>query len=255
MSNSNQPKTPEGERLQKWLARLGHAPSRRTAESWIDAGRLTINGQRATLGDRVTRHDRVTLDDQAVADEAPETRILAYHKPVGVIASAQDPQGRPTIFRDLPRIPGLHSVGRLDLNSEGLLLLTNDGDLTLRLTHPRYGHQKRYVVHLEGGALTPSETATLRRGVKLEDGLARADEIKIHPKGCEVVLHEGRNRQVRRMIGAVGRHVLRLIRTQHAGVALGDLQPGRWRDLNETEKAALRYAPDDTAHAVNWRAP
>jgi len=253
--NENTPPPPAGERLQKWLARLGHAPSRRTAEAWIDAGRLTINGQKATLGDRVTAQDHVMLDGQPVAADAPETRVLAYHKPVGLIATAHDPQGRPTIFRDLPRIPGLHSVGRLDLNSEGLLLLTNDGDLTLRLTHPRYEHHKRYVVHLEGGPLTPAEAAALRRGVRLEDGPARADDVRPHPQGCEMVLHEGRNRQVRRMIAAVGRSVRRLIRTEHASVQLGDLKPGHWRDLDETETAALRYAPSEAARAAKRRAP
>jgi 23S rRNA pseudouridine2605 synthase len=194
------------------------------------------------------------LDGQPIAFQAPALRVLAYHKPVGLIATAQDPQGRPTIFRNLPSIPGLHSVGRLDLNSEGLLLLTNDGDLTLHLTHPRYGHRKRYVVHLEGGPITSTEAASLRRGVALDDGPARADEVNIHPKGCEVVLHEGRNRQVRRMLKAIGRDVLRLIRTEHGGVNLGMLPIGGWRDLTEAEIKALRYAPTQAASKTNRRA-
>jgi 23S rRNA pseudouridine2605 synthase len=169
--------------------------------------------------------------------------VLLLHKPRGVVTTAHDPRGRPTVLSLVPDLPGLHPVGRLDRDSEGLLLLTDDGELTLRLTHPRYEHRKRYRVWCREGTLAPAAATRLRRGVRLEDGPARADRVDPSPGGCRIEVHEGRKRQVRRMLAAVGYHVERLLRTHVAGLALGDLPPGAWREASDEERAALGYAP------------
>lgn len=235
--------TPTGERLQKVLARAGAAPSRRKAEALIEAGRVTVGGIVARLGDRVPPGAEVRLDGRPVV--APRTRtVLLLHKPAGVVTTADDPHGRPTVMGLVPRRPGLHAVGRLDLDSEGLLLLTDDGDLTLRLTHPRYEHVKRYRVWCAEGTLDAGPLRRLLSGVELEDGPARADAARAAPGGCTIELHEGRNRQVRRMLEAVGYRVERLLRTHVSGVALGDLAPGAWREATPEELARLGYDPE-----------
>ena len=236
----------EGERLQQVLARAGAAPSRRKAEALIDAGRVTIDGAVAELGARVPPGAEVRLDGAEVqAADGPVVFLL--HKPAGVVSTAHDPQGRPTVLGLVPRVPGLHTVGRLDMESEGLLLLTNDGELTLRLTHPRYGHHKRYRVWCRQGTLREPTLEKLRGGVDLDDGLAVADVAVAAPGGCVVEIHEGRNRQVRRMLQAVGQHVTRLLRTRQGDIDLGDLAAGAWREPTPAEWSALGYDRPDAS--------
>ena len=231
---------PPGERLQKWLVQAGVAPSRRKAEAWIDAGRVTVDGARAALGARVAPGSEVRVDGAVVAPGERGT-ILLLHKPRGVVTTAHDPQGRRTVLDLVPHVPGLHPVGRLDRDSEGLLLLTDDGALTERLTHPRFEHVKTYRAWCRGGTPDDAALAALRRGVALEDGPARADRVAPAPGGAVLDLHEGRNRQVRRMLAAVGAPVERLVRTHVAGLALGDLAPGAWRRATAEERRALGY--------------
>ena len=235
--------SPAGERLQKLLARAGAAPSRRKAEALIEAGRVTVDGRIAQLGQRAQPGADVRLDGRPVARPRLGT-VLLLHKPAGVVTTAHDPQGRPTVLSLVPDLPGLHPVGRLDLDSEGLLLLTDDGELTQRLTHPRFEHRKRYRAWCREGTLSANDAERLGRGVRLGDGLARADRVEPAPGGCEIELHEGRKRQVRRMLAAVGYEVERLVRTDVAGIALGDLAVGAWREATPGERRALGYAPD-----------
>lgn len=233
---------PSGDRLQKWLARAGAAASRRKAETLIEAGRVTIDGTVAELGARVLPGADVRLDGRPIGPPSTGT-VLLLHKPAGVVSTADDPHGRPTVMDLVPPLPGLHTVGRLDADSEGLLLLTDDGELTLRLTHPRYGHRKRYRVWCRGGTLDRAALDRLARGVRLDDGRARADRVRPAPGGAWIDLHEGRNRQVRRMLEAVGRPVERLLRTDVGPLRLGDLAPGAWRHATPEERAALGYDP------------
>ena len=166
-----------GDRVQKWLARAGAAPSRRKAEALIEAGRVSVDGAVVELGARVPDGAEVRLDGRLVAP--PSTgRVLILHKPAGVVTTLHDPHGRPTVMELVPHVPGLHPVGRLDLDSEGLLLLTDDGALTQRLTHPSFEHRKRYRVWCRGGTPDADARARLRRGVELDDGFARADRVR-----------------------------------------------------------------------------
>lgn len=224
------------ERLHKRLARAGVA-SRRAAEDLIRAGRVTVNGRAATLGQSVTEADDVRVDGQLVELTRPETVTYALYKPVGYVTTAQDEYGRRNVLDAMPPVAGLHPVGRLDKDSEGLLLLTNDGDLTLTLTHPRYGHQKAYRAWTEGrSAPTQAELDVLVRGIAMDDGPAQA--LSAAPAGegddagAYVVLGEGRNRQVRRMLAALGHPVGRLLRYRVGGLWLGDLRPGEFRQLS-----------------------
>ncbi len=228
----------EGERLQKVLAQAG-VGSRRTCEELIAAGRVSVNGQVAVLGRRVDPGtDRIAVDAVPVAVR-PGLVYYALNKPVGVISTASDPQGRPAVTALVPPEPRVHAVGRLDADSEGLLLLTNDGDLTYRLTHPRFGIEKEYLVAVEG---TPERGALrqLREGVLLEDGrTAPARVAQVGPNVLRITIHEGRNRQVRRMCDAVGHPVRRLVRTRIGPVRIGTLAPARWRELTSAEVRAL----------------
>jgi 23S rRNA pseudouridine2605 synthase len=232
----------DGDRLQKWLARAGAAPSRRKAEALIEAGRVRIDGAVAQLGQRVPPGAEVRLDGRVVRPHRAGT-VLVLHKPRGVVSTAHDPRGRPTVMQLVPDLPGLHPVGRLDRDSEGLLLLTDDGELTLRLTHPRYEHRKRYRAWCRGGPPDAEGLARLRRGVELDDGPARADRVRPAAGGVWIDLHEGRNRQVRRMLEAVDRPVERLLRTRVGPIELGDLPPGAWREARPEELRALGYDP------------
>ncbi len=235
------------ERLQKFMAEAGVA-SRRACEELIRQGRVTVNGETASLGRSVEpKQDRVELDGKPVQKEQRRTVILLY-KPRGVVSTSSDPEGRRTVqdyFREIPE--RLYNVGRLDLNSEGLLLMTNDGALANRLTHPRYGVEKTYYAVCDG-RLTASEAARLTNGVELEDGVtapARVDAVRTTQRGDTsflITIHEGRNRQIRRMLEAVGHRTLRLKRERFGPLSLGTLAPGEWRKLSDEEIKKLENA-------------
>jgi len=229
------------ERLQKFLSGAGIA-SRRKAEALILAGEVTVNGQRAELGQKVAPGDVVRVHGRRVEPKAQGVTYALY-KPAGVLSAVSDDRGRKTVMDLAPRVPGLHPVGRLDYTSEGLLLLTTDGELTLRLTHPRYAHEKEYRVWCDR-PLTEEAVRRFVRGVTLEDGPARALRATLSPGGCTLVLTEGRNRQVRRMLAALGFGVTRLLRTRVGGLTLGGLKPGEVRRLSEGDLAKLGYTRD-----------
>jgi 23S rRNA pseudouridine2605 synthase len=233
--------SPAGERVQKVLATLGFG-SRRACEELIVEGRVLVNGERAHLGRRIDlASDRVDVDGVPVGIR-PDLVYYLLNKPVGVVTTATDPLGRPTVVELVPERPRVFPVGRLDADSEGLLILTNDGELAQRLSHPSFGVDKEYLVQVEG---TPSPGAIrrLRQGVELEDGpTAPAKVSSAAPGLLRVVIHEGRNRQVRRMCAAVGHPVLRLVRTKIGPVADRRLAPGRWRQLSTAEVRRLEGA-------------
>jgi 23S rRNA pseudouridine2605 synthase len=225
------------ERLQKYLARAGVA-SRRKAEELIISGRVTVNGQIAELGNKVQAGDDVRLDGKRV-EKMVGTITYMLNKPAGYVTTADDEMGRQTVLELLPNTPGLHPVGRLDMDSEGLLLLTTDGDLTLRLTHPRFEHEKEYDVTCKEGEVQAGELSILERGLELDDGKAKALVAKRTPNGCKLVLAEGRNRQVRRMLAKVGYTVTRLVRTRIARLELGGLPSGQYRELTPDDLKLL----------------
>lgn len=232
------------ERLQKYLARCGVA-SRRASEQIITSGRVRVNGQKAVeLGTSVDpEHDRVEVDGRAVLPPATLSYV-ALNKPIGVVSTASDTRGRRTVLDLVPGDARLFPVGRLDYDSEGLILLTDDGDLAMRLTHPRHGVEKEYRALLRGD-VTEDVLKRLRAGIEL-DGTRTApatfERLEEHPDGVwvRVVLHEGRNRQIRRMVEAVDLDVVRLVRVRVGSLRLGSLAPGGWRRLSAAEVAALR---------------
>jgi len=236
---------PQGERLQKVLAQAG-VGSRRTGEELIAAGRVMVNGEVAVLGRRVDpERDQIAVDGTPVAVRSGLMYYL-LNKPAGVVSTASDPQGRPTVTELVPSEPRVHPVGRLDADSEGLLLLTNDGDLTFRLTHPSFGVEKEYLVVVEGTP-KPGAVRRLRDGVELEDGrTAPAQVALVVPNGLRITVHEGRNRQVRRMCDAVGHPVHRLVRTRIGPIRVGTLAPGEWRQLTQAEVRSLERATATT---------
>jgi 23S rRNA pseudouridine2605 synthase len=238
----------DGERLQKVLARAGLG-SRRTCEDLIAGGRVTVNGVPARLGRRVdAEHDEVAVDGTPIGVKEGLVYYL-LNKPAGVITTADDPQGRPTVLELVPDEPRVFPVGRLDMDTEGLLLLTNDGALTHRLTHPSFGVDKEYVAQVEGD---PSRRSVrrLREGVELDDGpTAPAHAALVGPAVIRLTIHEGRNRQVRRMCEAVGHPVTRLIRTRIGPLADRKLKPGQWRVLTTEEVRALERAAGPQAIA------
>jgi 23S rRNA pseudouridine2605 synthase len=226
-------------RLNRYLASTG-VGSRRAADEVIRAGRVTVNGVPAEVGTVVFDDDDVRVDGRPVAVQA--TTVVLLHKPAGVVTTARDPQGRPTVLDFVPAGVRLFPVGRLDRETTGALLLTNDGDLADRLMHPRHGVRKTYVARVEGDP-QPEALARLRRGVQLDDGAtAPADVRRVGPGRVEVTIHEGRNRQVRRMLAAVGHPVRALHRSRYAGLELGSLRPGEWRTLDDSEVDGLRHA-------------
>ena len=232
---------PEGERLQKVLAAAGLG-SRRACEELIAEGRVTVDGRVATLGQRVDPDAaRVEVDGVPVSVR-PGLVYYLLNKPAGVVATASDPQGRPTVVELVPPEPRVFSVGRLDADTEGLLLLTNDGDLAHRLTHPSFGVEKEYLAEVEGTP-SPGQLRRLRQGVALDDGTtAPARASLVPPRGIRLVIHEGRNRQVRRMCEAIGHPVVRLVRTRLGPLTDRSLGPGQWRRLSTSELRALEEA-------------
>jgi 23S rRNA pseudouridine2605 synthase len=229
------------ERLQKVLSQAGVA-SRRKAEAYILEGRVQVNGQAAQLGMKVAQDDTVTVDGQPISWQVSKVTYL-LHKPAGYVTTVSDEHGRPTVMDLVPEVAGLHPVGRLDLDSEGLLLLTNDGELTLQLTHPRYEHPKEYRVWCHESTLSSAALTSLRQGVALDDGPARAVSARAATGGCVLVIQDGRNHQVKRMLMAVGYTVIRLLRTRISELALGDLPAGAYRELTQDDYARLPITP------------
>jgi 23S rRNA pseudouridine2605 synthase len=226
-------------RLNRYLASTG-VGSRRAADEVIRAGRVTVNGAPAEVGTVVADGDDVRVDGRPVTVQA--TTVLLLHKPAGVVTTARDPQGRPTVLDFVPRDVRLFPVGRLDRETTGALLLTNDGELADRLMHPRNGVRKTYVATVAADP-PPRALAALRRGVELDDGPTAPADVRLAAPGrVEITIHEGRNRQVRRMLAAVGHPVRGLHRSRYAGLELGDLRPGEWRALDGAEVEALRRA-------------
>jgi 23S rRNA pseudouridine2605 synthase len=224
-------------RLNAFLARAGVA-SRRRADELIKAGRVRVNGAPGQLNTVVGARDRVEVDGREVARQRLSYVLL--HKPAGVVTTARDPQGRPTVVDLVPSEPRVVPVGRLDADTTGALLLTNDGRLAHRLAHPRYGVEKTYEAEVEGD---PDEDALrrLRDGVDLDDGpTAPARAQRLGRGRIELVLHEGRKHQVKRMLAAVGHPVLRLHRSAYAGLTLEGLEPGESRELEPSEVELLR---------------
>lgn len=224
-------------RLNAYLARAGIA-SRRASEEVIRAGRVTVNGRRAGLATVVQPGDRVEVDGELIEPE-PLAYVL-LHKPAGVVTTARDPQGRPTVVGLVDHEQRLVPVGRLDADTTGALLLTNDGLLAHRLMHPRYEVEKVYVAEVEGRP-GPEALQRLTEGVVLDDGpTAPALARSLGPGRVELTLHEGRKHQVKRMLEAVGHPVSRLHRTRYAGLDLQGLPAGRWRELSAGEIERLR---------------
>ncbi len=236
------------EKLQKVLARAGLA-SRRTIEQWIAEGRVRVNGRVATIGERVSENDQLSVDDRPVTQRVfkEECRILAVHKAEGVVCTRRDPEHRPTIFEDLPRLKGARwvAVGRLDINTSGLILLTTDGELAHRMMHPSRQIEREYAVRVFG-KVTPEMIETLKSGVVLEDGPAHFDEV-IEAGGSginrwyHVILKEGRQREVRRLWEALGVQVSRLTRVRYGPVELRrGLRAGKYEELEKKQVAELR---------------
>jgi 23S rRNA pseudouridine2605 synthase len=229
------------ERVQKILARAGVA-SRRASEELIARGRVRVNGVVAQLGDRADpEHDRIEVDGAPVGVRPGLVHYL-LNKPPGVVTTASDPQGRPTVVELVPAEPRVFPVGRLDADTEGLLLLTNDGELAQRLTHPSFGVDKEYLAHVEG---SPSRGAIrrLRAGIELEDGLTAPAKVSlVGDRLLRITIHEGRKRQVRRMCEAVGHPVRRLVRVRIGPLSDRRLAPGEWRELARHEVRALERA-------------
>ncbi len=245
------------ERLQKVLARAGVC-SRRKAEALITSGRVSVNGAVTTqLGVKVDpSHDSVEVDNEAVELAPREYWLL--NKPIGVITTVDDPWGRPTARDLVPTEARVFPVGRLDASSSGLLLFTNDGDLAYRLTHPSFEHSKEYHVLVEGrpGA---EDLRRLRRGIRLDGRRTAPAEVGVirdedGATWLRIVIHEGRKRQIRRMLTAVGHPVTRLIRVRLGPIALGDLEPGESRRLSPDERLALRELVDRGPNAKAARA-
>jgi 23S rRNA pseudouridine2605 synthase len=224
-------------RLNAYLARAGVA-SRRGSDELIKAGRVLVNGEPGQLNTFVEGTDRVEVDGREVAKQ-PIAHVLLY-KPAGVVSTARDPQGRPTVVDLVPNASRIVPVGRLDADTTGALLLTNDGQLAHHLAHPRYGIEKVYVAEV-GGKPGDAVLERLRNGVELDDGVTSPAQVRrLAPNTLELTIHEGRNRQVKRMLEAVGHPVRSLHRSQYAGLTLEGLEPGQWRELEPSEVERLR---------------
>ena len=243
---------PAGERLQKVLAATGWG-SRRACEELIAAGRVTVNGEVAQLGRRVdAEHDLIEVDGVPVGVK-PGLVYYLLNKPTGVVTTAKDTHDRPTVVELVPNEPRVFPVGRLDIDTEGLLLLTNDGDLAHRIAHPSHGMEKEYLAHVRG-RVSPGELRRLREGVELEDGVTAPAEVSQPTPGVlRITIHEGRNRQIRRMCEAVGHPVLRLVRTRIGPISDRSLRPGDWRELSPGERKALTQAAAEPTRRYDRR--
>lgn len=229
-----------GERLQKVLARAGLG-SRRVCEDLIRAERVTVNGVVAELGGRLNSGDELAVDG-AVISTLPDAVTYLLNKPTAVVTTASDPQGRPTVIGLVPDEPRVFPVGRLDMDTEGLLLLTNDGEMANRLTHPSFGVEKEYLAHVTG---EPSRAALrrLRDGVELDDGVTAPAKVSSPDPGLiRITIHEGRNRQVRRMCEEIGHPVQRLVRVRIGPISDRSLKPGQSRRLSDAEVLDLQRA-------------
>ncbi len=236
------------ERLHKVMAHAGVA-SRRRCEELIAAGRVTVNGRTAGVGDRAAPADRIEVDGAVVTWDAVMVHYL-LNKPRGVLSSASDDRGRRCVTDLVPTAVRIYPVGRLDADSEGLIIVTNDGELTHRLTHPSWGVPKEYLAHVDGvparGAL-----AQLRAGVALDDGPTAPAVVSMpQPSVLRIAIHEGRNRQIRRMCDAVGHPVVRLVRTRIGPLTDPTLRPGEHRQLNADEVRALHRAATDSSRSA-----
>jgi 23S rRNA pseudouridine2605 synthase len=227
-------------RLNAYLARAGIA-SRRGSDELIKAGRVRVNDVTGELNTYVHPGDRVELDGKQITEQA--LRYVLLHKPAGTVTTARDPHGRPTVVELVKEIPErVVPVGRLDADTTGVLLLTNDGPLAHRLAHPRYGVEKVYEVDVEG-ELDDAALERLAEGIELDDGrTAPAQVRRLGPARIELTLHEGRKHQVKRMTEAVGHPVLRLHRSRYAGLTIEGLEPGAWRELEPSEITGLRVS-------------
>lgn len=230
-------------RLQKYLAACGVA-SRRGAAEYITKGLVTINGQVVLeKGVQVQPGDVVMCDGQLITPEATK-HVIMYYKPIGEVTTVSDPQGRPTVLDHFRNFPArLYPVGRLDFDSEGLLLLTNDGDLTERLTHPRYEVEKRYIARVSN-QLSDNAVRSLCAGILLDGRKTAPAKVRVLRRDAFstdilITIHEGRNRQIRRMVEAVGHQVVRLKRVSYGGLSLGQMQRGEWRELSAEEIAQI----------------
>ena len=236
---------PTGERLQKVLASTGWG-SRRACEELIAAGRVTVNGEIAQLGRRVDADRDLIEVDGAPVGVKPGLVYYLLNKPTGVVTTAKDTHGRRTVVDLVPAEPRVFPVGRLDVDTEGLLLMTNDGDLAHRITHPSHGVDKEYLVHVRG-RVSPGGLRRLREGVELDDGpTSPASASQPQPGVLRLTIHEGRNRQVRRMCDAIGHPVLRLVRTRIGPITDRNLRPGDYRELSTGERRALVEAIADS---------
>jgi 23S rRNA pseudouridine2605 synthase len=233
------------ERLGRFLARSGVA-SRRGADRLLEQGRVEVNGQKAPPHGMLVEYgrDRITLDGRLLADQLQPRRYLALNKPAGVVSTAHDPGGRPTVLDFVPEAQGVFPVGRLDIDSRGLILLTDDGDLAMRLTHPRYGVPKTYRLTVPG-PVSVRQLEQLRAGPELDDGpthplSVRLSRLSSRRTILEMVIAEGRHREVRRMCSAVGVPLSDLVRVGIAGVRLGTQPEGAIRELSRGEVGRLR---------------
>jgi 23S rRNA pseudouridine2605 synthase len=230
---------PDGERLQKVLARAGQG-SRRVCEDLIADGRVTVDGEVAVLGRRIDVTTARVEVDGILLPVAPDLVYYLLNKPDDVITTAADTHGRRTVLDLVPAQPRVFPVGRLDRATEGLLILTNDGSLAQLLTHPSHGVEKEYVAEVEGGTPAAGALRALRQGVELEDGLTAPAAVGVLAPGVlRLVIHQGKNRQVRRMCEAIGHPVRRLVRTRIGPLRDTGLAPGKWRVLTGAEVRAL----------------
>ncbi len=237
-SEVEEPERGTNDKLQKVIAASG-LMSRRRAEEAIAAGRVSVDGSPASTGQRVDPNEALIEVDGIPVSTRPGLVHVLLNKPKGVVSTADDPQGRPTVVSLLPAEPRLFPVGRLDADTEGLIIVTNDGELTHRLTHPSFGVAKEYLARVRGNP-SPAALRALREGVELDDGVTAPAKVSLSaPDTLRLVIHEGRNRQVRRMCDAVGHPVVRLVRTRIGTLTDRSLRPGAHRLLEVDEVRAL----------------